>query len=208
LATVATTGVLVKGSFSISDPTPDLIRRAQEGEEDALRSLLTEIHPAVRQWALAHTGDPEEAADLSQEVLILLVRKIGSYRGEARFLTWLFAVTRNQALEEIRRQGRQRLKMNRFATEIRARPASPPAPERAVDKEKLETLISAFMGELPPRQREVFQLADLQGLSSPEIGEILKMEAGSVRAALFKARRTLRRRILEHHPEFVEEYLP
>ncbi len=60
---------------------------------------------------------------------------------------------------------------------------------------------------LPRRQREVFQMADMQGLSSPEIGKILGLNPGGVRAALFKARRTLRRRILDQHPEFVEEYL-
>jgi DNA-directed RNA polymerase specialized sigma24 family protein len=51
-------------------------------------------------------------------------------------------------------------------------------------------------------------MAEIQGLTSPEIGQILGLEPGSVRAALFKARRTLRRRILDQHPELVEEYAP
>jgi RNA polymerase sigma factor (sigma-70 family) len=76
-----------------------------------------------------------------------------------------------------------------------------------VDKKRIGSLVQAFLVDLPKRQREVFQMAELQGLTSPEIGNILSLDPGSVRAALFKARRALRRRILESHPELVEEYL-
>jgi len=198
----------VTGPSPNPDPDPSLIRRAQRGDSDALRTLLVEISPTVRQWAMARTGDPEEAADLAQEVLILLLRKISSYRGEARFLTWLFSVTRNQALEALRRKGRHEVKMNRFATETVGDSKPTPGPEKEVDRRNLGGLISTFVEGLPRRQREVFQMSELQGLSSPEVGRILKMDPGSVRAALFKARRTLRRQILDQHPEFVEEYLP
>jgi RNA polymerase sigma-70 factor (ECF subfamily) len=198
----------VKGLSHKPDPDPSLITRARAGDTEALRALLAAVDPTVRQWALAHTGDPEEAADLTQEVLILLLRKISSYRGEARFLTWLFSVTRNQALEAMRRKGRQEVKMDRLATEAAGNPRPTRAIEEEVDRRNLRTLISTFVEDLPRRQREVFQMSELQGLSSPEIGKILKMDPGSVRAALFKARKTLRRQILQQHPEFVEEYLP
>ena len=98
--------------------------------------------------------------------------------------------------------------MKRFATETVGDPKPTPAPEREMHRRTLGTLISTFVKDLPGRQREVFQMSELQGLNSPEIGKILKMDPGSVRAALFKARRTLRRQILQQHPEFVEEYLP
>jgi RNA polymerase sigma-70 factor (ECF subfamily) len=190
------------------DPDPDVIRQAQRGEEESLRALLKEVSPTVRQWALASTGDPEEAADLTQEVLILLVRKLSSYRGDARFLTWLFSVTRNQALESQRKAARYRIKMERLAKEVDAGMDHHPPQVDLVDRRRLGELISTFLKELPVRQREVFQMAEIQGLSSPEISGILGVEAGTVRAALFKARRTLRRKILEQSPEFAEEYLP
>ena len=163
--------------------------------------------PSVRQWALAHTGDADTAADLCQEVLLLLLKKISSYRGEARFLTWLFTVTRNQALEGSRRKGRHQKKMTRFKAEIGEGPSIPNPGEAQVDRKRLGELITAFSRELPQRQREVFQLSDLQGLTSPEVGSILGLDSGSVRAALLKARRSLRKKILDSHPEFVEEYL-
>jgi RNA polymerase sigma-70 factor (ECF subfamily) len=189
------------------DPSPGLIQKAQRGDREALKSLLEEVGPPVRQWALAHTGDPDSAADLCQEVFLLLLKKIGSYRGESRFLTWLFSVTRNQALEQARKKGRQEKKMNRLRIEVTGRPSHSSQPPADLDRQRLRGIIAVFVDELPPRQREVFHLSEMQGLGSPEIGKILGMAPTSVRAALLKARRSLRKKILERHPEFVEEYV-
>ena len=99
-------------------------------------------------------------------------------------------------------------KMDRYEVEYCTGRRGEPDVPGIIDRSRLGGLISAFVRELPPRQREVFQLSEFQGLSSPEIGRVLDLDPGSVRAALFKARRTLRSRILDSHPEFVEEYLP
>jgi RNA polymerase sigma-70 factor (ECF subfamily) len=197
----------LKSLSSRPDPDPALILRAQEGDREALKTLLEEVGPTVRQWALASTGDVDTASDLSQEVLVLLLRKISSYRGEARFLSWLFTVTRNQALESIRRQGRLTRKMDRLRAEIGKAPSTLNEGESHVDRARLRRIVRTFVEELPNRQREVFQMAEFQGLTSTEIGAILRLSPVSVRAALLKARRSLRKRILNSHPEFVEEYL-
>ena len=97
--------------------------------------------------------------------------------------------------------------MIRFKAETGDMPSTSNPGGVQVDRERLGDLIAAFVRDLPERQREVFQMSDLQGLSSPEIGRVLELDPGSVRAALLKARRALRRKILEKHPEFVEEYL-
>lgn len=197
----------MKSLSSKPDPDPGLVLRAQEGDREALKALLEEVAPAVRQWAYAHTGDTDAASDLSQDVLVLLLRKISSYRGEARFLSWVYSVTRNQALERLRRRGGRNKKMDRFKAEIGDGISPANEGEARVDRKRLGNLVRAFATELPQRQREVFQMAELQGLTSPEIGAILHLSPGAVRAALLKARRALRKRILENHPEFVEEYL-
>lgn len=193
-------------SGSRPDPDPNLIGRAQGGDREALRGLLEEVSPAVRQWALAATGDPEDAADLAQEVLIIVVRKLQYYEGRSRFLTWLFSITRNQAIEAGRRATRHRMKMERVSAQGMEWRSEGNMSE-TLDRRRISDVVSAFLRELPDRQREIFQLFELQGLSSPEIADILNVEPGTVRAALFKARRTLRRKILRDHPEFAEEYL-
>lgn len=198
----------MKSPVSKRDPDPALIERARTGDRESLKALLEEVGPPVRQWALAHTGDPESAADLAQEVFLLLIRKISTYRGEARFLTWLFSITRNQALEAHRKKGRYEKKMGRLKAKVGQGRSSRNLGGDQVDRDRLGRLVAAFVQDLPKRQREVFQLSEFQGLSSPEVGAVLQMSPGSVRAALLKARRSLRRTILENHPEFVEEYLP
>ena len=198
----------MRGLRENPEPDPTLIQRAKEGETAALGSLLAEVGPVVAQWAMARTGDPDEAADLAQEVLILMTRKLASFRGDSRFLTWLFTVTRNQAIERHRSLARRERKMERLTSHMARESPVTPGPESGIDEAKIRNVVGTFLRELPQRQREVFQMAEIQGLTSPEIGQILGLEPGSVRAALFKARRTLRRRILDQHPELVEEYAP
>jgi RNA polymerase sigma-70 factor (ECF subfamily) len=197
----------VRGPFHPTEPDPGLIRRAQRGERAAIHSLLEVVAPQVSQWSLARTGNADDAADLAQEVLILVVRKLPSFRGDSRFLSWLFTVTRNQAIEAHRSSSRRARKMERLSSHLAAEERIDPGPEPGIDGERIREVVGTFLRELPQRQREVFHMAEVQGLSSPEIGRILHLEAGSVRAALFKARRTLRRRILDQHPEIAEEYL-
>jgi RNA polymerase sigma-70 factor (ECF subfamily) len=166
------------------------------------------VGPLVGEWALARTADPDDAADLGQEVMILMVRKLSSFRGESKFLTWLFTVTRNQAIELHRKKVRRERKLERLTTHLTTQEPAGEPPAHPVDQGRIQAVLRVFLEDLPQRQREVFQMADIQGLSSPEIGRALGLAPGSVRAALFKARRTLRRRILDQHPEFAEEYAP
>ncbi len=185
--------------------SPDLVRRAREGDEEALRDLVTRAHPIVRRWALVRTGDPTEADDLAQDVLVQMIRRLASYQGTAAFGTWLYTVTRNAA-EDRRRLGNRREKARRSAEALGALlPARTERPDEALDRERLASLLRAFFEELPPRQREVLDLSDLQGFTSPEIAGMLGIEPVSVRAHLFKARRTLRRRILKAHPYFADD---
>lgn len=195
------------GSPRKPDPDPALIRRAAAGDEPSLRELLRQVTPTIQQWALARAGNPDDAADLTQEVLILLVRKLPGFRGDSRFLTWLFTVTRNRAIEAHRSRGRQDLKMENYGTHLRSEEERTPNADQELDRSRIQEVVTAFLSHLPPRQREVFQMAELQGMSCVEIGKLLGVESGGIRAALFKARRTLRTLILKQHPEFVEEYL-
>lgn len=199
---------MLTGPPPTPDPDPALVRRAQAGDRESLRALLEAVEGPVRRWSLAITGDAQEAADLAQEVLVLLLRKLPSYRGEARFLTWVFSVTRNRALEERRREVRIKRKAERVGASIGPAVGVAPSQERERDMDRIMEVVSTFAEGLPERQREVFVLSEIQGMSSPEIAALLGIEAVSIRAALFKARRTLRLKILEGHPELVEEYLP
>jgi RNA polymerase sigma-70 factor (ECF subfamily) len=182
-----------------------LVRRAQTGDADALRDLVRLAYPLVRRWALVRTGDPTEADDLTQDVLVHVMQRLDGFQGAGRFTTWLYTVVRRAAADRFRRRSRRaRLEGDpRAAMEVT--PETPPDPDARTQTDESLGVIEAFFRRLPPRQREVFDLAELQGLTSPEIARRLGIEPVSVRANLFKARRALRAHVLAHHPHLAPE---
>jgi RNA polymerase sigma-70 factor (ECF subfamily) len=185
------------------DPSdlPSLIDEVREGHRGAFGRLAKRIERSVRRWAESFTGDEDDADDVTQDVLILVQRRLPQFEGKSRFSTWLFRITRNVALDRRRRDTRR----NRRLQEM---PLSPESTSTRDDFDdlKLAQLVLHYFDELPARQREVFELADIQGLSAPEIGVRLGMKPVTVRANLFKARRTIRQRMFSHHSKLLEEY--
>ena len=185
----------------------DLVIRAREGDDAALSSLVEAAYPSVRRWALLHTGEAAEADDLTQDVLIRMIRRLDSFHGDARFGTWLYSMTRNAATDRFRKQRRRaRLFEDRRAF-IEPVPAGPEDPSRSIERRELGSILQTFFEELPQRQREVFDLVELQGMPATDVADLLGIEAVSVRANLFKARRRLRTRILEVRPEVAEDLM-
>lgn len=186
--------------------TQELVRRAQAGDETAFERLVRDHYRTVHRWALARTGDADDADDVVQEVLLRLHRGLGRFDGRARFTTWLYQVTRNAAAEMLRRRGRRA----RLSAKLAREDAPHSDPEDAADRADAEVAeaVRTFFVELSDRQREVFDLVDLQGFSPAEVGRMLELEAVTVRSHLFRARAAIRKRILEVHPELMEGYGP
>lgn len=192
----------------MSDRMPEISRelvcRARAGDDLALGALVEAAYPRVRRWTLVHTGDPSEADDLTQDVLIRMIRNLDSFQGDARFGTWLYSVTRNAATDRHRKRKRRARMAEDPDTYAEMTPHAPADPAVSVERQELGSLLRAFFEELPERQREVFDLVELQGLATGEVAELLGIAPVSVRASLFKARRHLRARIIEERPEVAE----
>lgn len=180
---------------------PSLIDGVREGDRRAFGHLARRIERMIRRWAESFTGDKDDADDVTQDVLILVQRRLPQFEGKSLFSTWLFRITRNVALDRRRREARR----SRRLDEMPKSPASS-AIREDFDDLKLAQLVLGYFDELPPRQRDVFELADIQGLTAPEIGVRLGLKPVTVRANLFKARRTIRQRMLAHHSKLLEEY--
>ncbi|MGD8726982.1 MAG: RNA polymerase sigma factor, partial [Gemmatimonadales bacterium] len=158
-------------------------------------------------WALVKTGDADDSEDVTQEVLVRLHMGIRRFRARARFTTWLYQVTTNTAAElHRRRRSRQRtLERHREQLAVDAHAADDVGADLATDR-NLAALVRNFLQDLPLRQREVFDLVDLQDYAPIEVSKMLRMNPATVRAHLFRARRAIRGRILERHPDLIEEY--
>jgi RNA polymerase sigma-70 factor (ECF subfamily) len=182
-----------------------LVPRAMRGEADALDGLLRSCRPLVYRWALVQTGDAADAEDVTQEVLIKLHRSLHRYAGRSRFTTWLYSVTRNEALGLARRLA-GRLRLARAVTrEALASPAGPDDPLARLHAARVAALADTLLTGLPRRQREVFHLADLEGCSMTEVAARLRMRPVTARVHLLRARRALRARILERWPELAPQ---
>lgn len=180
---------------------PSLISGAQGGDRGAFSRLAELVQDRVRGWAASFTDDADDADDVTQDVLILVHSRLPQFEGKSRFSTWLYTITRNVALDR-----RRRIKRRERRLETMEAPVDSVEIAHAFDENTLTSLVLKYFDELPARQREVFELSDIQGLSAPEVAERLGMKAVTVRANLFKARRTIRQRMLEHHSSLLEEY--
>ncbi len=185
----------------------DLVPRAQRGDAEARDELLRRCHPVIYRWALIQAGTPDDADDVAQEVLIRLHTSLHRFEGRSRFTTWLYQVTRNEALT-LRRRLRSRLRVvQAVGEEAQSMDASSQDPVGRWSGEHVSALVATLLRELPPRQREVFALADLEEVDPAEIAVRLGMRPVTVRVHLFRARRALRAKLVERWPGVASEAL-
>ncbi len=185
--------------------TAALVARAAAGDSDAFTELVRGHHTLVFRWALVVAHDPDDADDLAQAVWIKAYRGLKGYRGGAKFTTWLYRITYNTAVEVGRKRHRQSAALGTMDEADEALVESASVHDE-LDRRRLMAVIRGMLSGLPPRQRAVFALADLDGLSIAEIADRLEIEETTVRVTLFKARRTIRSRLLLEEPKLMEEH--
>jgi RNA polymerase sigma-70 factor (ECF subfamily) len=176
---------------------------ASAGDDTAFTALVTRFQPAVFRWSLIFANDPDEAEDITQEVFVRVHRQLGGYRSDGPLEAWLYRITRRTATQLRRKRGRR----GRLGLTAAARPERDvytTDPGGRVDRQRAADIIRELFSELPRRQREVFDLVDLQGLSPVEVAERTGMKPVSVRANLFKARKAIRDGMLATHPAYSE----
>jgi len=184
------------------DDLPALVDGVQTGRPAALERLVARVERRVREWAGRFTDDADMADDVAQDVLIHLERRVQKFDGASRFSTWLFAVTRNVALTQRRRDLRRAELVARRGAPEELDGTTPVDPDAVVIAE----LALRYFDALPRRQRQIFELVDIRGLTPAEIARDLGMEQVTVRAHLFKARRAIRAKLLENHERLLKEY--
>lgn len=188
-------------------PYPDdvLVSRARGGDRAALEVLAGRCRPLIYRWALVQTGDRDEAEDVTQTVLLRLTDRLEGFRGEARFTTWLYQVTRSVVLGLVRRRSRRRRVFEAHRRQFEAETAAPGPAAESLDRQALARLVRAAFDRLPARQREVLDLVDLQGHSAAEASRMLGIEPATARVHLLRARRAVRAEVLATRPALVED---
>ena len=168
-----------------------LAQRAAQGDIEAFEELFRLHRRLVYGLCLRMTQNVAEAEDVTQEVFVLLFRKIGGFRGEASFTTWLHRLTVNQVLMRFRKNKSRRedaLEDEDLQPHESFRPSSPKAAQ-LIDRITLESAIA----RLPPGYRAAFILHDIEGYEHEEVARILGCAVGTSKSQLHKARTKLRK---------------
>ena len=198
--------IAVTGSKD-DDELTALVRHARGGSRSAFDELARRVRDRVRHWARRVVGDDDDAEDVAQLVLVRLHERIDEFEGRSRFGSWLYRITRNVALERRRADARRSALLSR---ELASASEDTRVTEvgEVTDATRIHRLVATCFGQLSPRQREVFELVELCGIPASEVAARLDIEPSTVRVLLLRARRTIRSRMLEQHPDLLEDYRP
>ena len=173
----------------------ELARKAATGSVAAFELIYGRYHRRTYSLCLRMTQSATEAEDLTQEVFIQLFRKVGSFRGDSAFSTWLHRMTVNQVLMHFRKRGVKNEKTTDDGEmpEQVVRGTENQNKMRVVDRIALDKAIS----QLPNGYRTVFVLHDVEGYEHEEIANMLKLSVGTSKSQLHKARLKLRKLLFE-----------
>lgn len=170
-----------------------LIRKACEGDERAVRALYDRYAPRVYAVVRRIAGTDDLAQDFAQETWIRAIRALPSFRGDARFSTWLHRIAVNTALQEVRKA------KGSWRRETSMSDVIPVAPR--IGDVLLEQKVAKALDRLPRGMRKVMILHDIEGYTHQEIGTALGVAPGTSKSQLFKARAKMRRMLRAYEGE-------
>lgn len=206
----------------MTDPLLEsLAREARAGDDDAFGALVERIYRRIYRWALVRTGDVDDAEDVTQEVLIRMHRHLKAWEGRGSLLTWVYRITMNEAVSMDRRRGptgaADRSQSQGPAPggsgvspesprcQGEAEPTDPEVELDRLDTRRAAALVLRYLNDLPPAQRQAFQLVDVEGFRAVEAADLLEVSSATVRVHVHRARATIRGRILDEHPALTED---
>ena len=192
-------------NMSIDDT--ELVNQYQQGDSEAMERLILRYQNRIYNVILKICADPDDAAELTQETFVKVIENIHKFEGRSRFYTWAFRVAVNLTLNYCQRNAKLTLssldaerdqynsQQMQVLKEFLSDDNSPDPETVAQNKELCEMAIQALM-KLDEAQRAVVVLRDIEGMNYAQIADVLKIELGTVRSRLSRARGRLRK-ILE-----------
>ena len=178
----------------MAEPSDEQLMLAlRDGELSAFDALFRRHYEPVRALCARISASPSVGDDLAQDTFLRVLRHRGTFRGDARFTTWVYRIARNVCLEHIGRSARDRRIAERWFAETDATSADASGGEAE--------MLAAAMRALTPEQREVLVLCRFHDLPFAEIAEILGCTPGAARVRAHRALAALRDAYLALEPE-------
>lgn len=176
------------------------IDAARQGDHDAFACLIHRYEKRVFAMTIRMCKNAADAEEAAQEAFLSVWQSLSSFRGESNFSTWLYRLTANACVDILRREGRHRTaagpSLNDEETTLNL-PDKLPSPHALAEQAELRGQIEAGLAALSPDYRQVLILRELQQCSYDEIASILSIEPGTVKSRINRARKALRKFLLE-----------
>ena len=191
-----------------ADQDRALVERAQAGNIEAFEMLVRRYQGWVFTLAVRMLGDRAEAEDMAQEIFLKTYRGLKKFKGASRFSTWLYAIASHHCLNQVaarRRRPRHSHPGNhsdhlptQTPSAVNGLVDQSPRADALLERTDLVRLVQAELANLTPEHRIILVLRDIQGLSYEEIAHALRLEIGTVRSRLHRARMEMRTRLTPH----------
>jgi len=166
------------------------LKRLRKGEEGATRELVEAYASSLRRYLVSMLKNPQDAEELSQDVLLHFLKGLASFRGECSIKTYLFRIAHNLALNHL---SSATARYETLPGELSPVAAGGESPHSAVQSgERVEALRKALTG-LPPQQRAVVTLKTWLDFTFKEIASVLSLKEGTVKAHYFFGIRSLKK---------------
>ncbi len=177
-----------------------VVAAAKAGDAAAFEDLVNRYERKIFRLAMNITQNREDAEDVLQEAFIKAYEHLGDFQGNSRFYTWLVRITVNQALMKLRKRRPNLVSLDaEIETEDDMLPREVedwgPTPEQRFAQTELQEILSTAIAELEPGFRVVFQLRDIEELSTEETAELLGLSIPAVKSRLLRARLKLRQKL-------------
>lgn len=170
-----------------------LFQRAHDGDREALEELLRQHEQRIYRYGLRMCGDEDAAREVLQRTLLTAFEQIGTFRGEARLSTWLFAIARSVCGRLHRRTRSAPLHdMALDADEAPVLVSHDLEPEESAQRAELAELVGAAIAGLPPSYREAVVLRDVEGLAAEEVALTLGLQIPALKSRLHRGRQMLK----------------
>jgi len=185
----------------------ELLAKFKKGDQQAFELLVRKYKMTVFNTIYSIISNTQEADDIAQEVFLKVYTKAGSFKGGSSFSTWLYRITVNRCVDELRKR---KNKIISYETEFN-REDELKLKDVLVSKEgditeelrkkELEDIIQKAMNSLPEKDRIILTLKEIDGLSYKEISQVMKISLAKVKIWLFRARQKLKEKLSFLYPE-------
>ena len=173
----------------------EIIRSVLRGNVNDFEKLVTAYEKNVYNIALRMVGDPDDAADMTQETFIKAYRALSGFRGDSKFSSSLYRIASNVCLDFLRSRSRHpQVSLSTVDEDDRATfelPDMRQNPEEQLMKKLGMEAVRRGLEQLPEQQRQILVLRELGGLSYAELAQTLGLEEGTVKSRIFRARKRL-----------------